>query len=67
MKSEDLRGLDPRVEEALRELKDVVQRRYPAASFEVARGQDEPEEALANVREAISAYLESLQKHCQVL
>lgn len=39
----NLRGLDPRMEEALAELKDLVLRRYPAATFEVGRGQNEAE------------------------
>lgn len=38
---EHLRGLDPRMEQVLAELKDMVRRRYPAATFEVAPGQDE--------------------------
>lgn len=41
MSTEHLRGLDPRMEQALAELKDMVRRRYPAATFEVAPGQDE--------------------------
>ncbi len=41
MSREHLRGLDPRTEQALAELTDMVRRRYPAATFEVAPGQDE--------------------------
>ena len=43
MSTEHLRGLNPRMEHALAELKDMVLRRYPAATFEVAPAQDEDE------------------------
>ncbi len=43
MTTERVHDLDPHMEQALEELKDIVQRRYPDATFEVAAGQDEPE------------------------
>jgi hypothetical protein len=35
--------LDPRIRDALGELKGMILQRYPEATFEVSRGDDEPE------------------------
>jgi hypothetical protein len=35
--------LDPRIQGALGELRGIIAKRYPTATFEVARGHDEPE------------------------
>lgn len=43
MSTGHLRDLDPRMEQAIEELIGAVQQRYPAATFEVAPGQDEPD------------------------
>lgn len=36
-------ALDPRVQAALDELRDTIQKHYPTARFAVSRGHDEPE------------------------
>jgi hypothetical protein len=34
---------DPRVQQALEELRETIRRRWPSATFEVSRGEDDPE------------------------
>ena len=46
MTPEQTRALAPRMEAALEELKDLVRRRYPEASFRVARSPESPETIL---------------------
>ncbi len=36
-------GVEPRVQSALDELRGMIQGQYPEATFEVARGEDDPE------------------------
>ena len=43
MSIESPTGIDPRTHSALEELKRIVQKHYPAAVFEVARGEDDPD------------------------
>lgn len=43
MSQEHSEQLDSRVQGALDELRHVIQERYPTATFEVARGHDEPD------------------------
>lgn len=40
MTIERVQERDPRVQKALMDLKDLIQRRYPGATFEVATGED---------------------------
>ncbi|MGH2461970.1 MAG: hypothetical protein ACRDIY_24200 [Chloroflexota bacterium] len=42
-RSEQLRDLPPRIQRAVDELRGMILRRYPTASFAVARAADEPE------------------------
>jgi hypothetical protein len=42
MSREQLRAGDPRMSRALNELADLVRRRYPEATFQVARAEDDP-------------------------
>jgi len=43
MSAQQLDDLDPRFQAALEELRGTIVERYPTASFEVVRDQDEPE------------------------
>ncbi len=40
MSKEQLQQRDPRIERAVEELEGMIRRRYPAATFEVAPGED---------------------------
>ena len=42
MNAARLEGLEPRIEGALEELRGMIARQYPTATFELSRGQDEP-------------------------
>ncbi len=42
MRTKLLATLDSRTQSALIELRDLIQSRYPTASFEISRGHDEP-------------------------
>jgi hypothetical protein len=41
--AERRKNLPPRVQAAIAELQDVIARRYPDVTFEVSRGEDEPD------------------------
>ncbi|GEM_PF-450010 len=43
MSTEYLTNLDPRIEQAIEELKGMLLQEYPDATFEIASGQDDPE------------------------
>ncbi len=43
MRTKRSEKLDPRIRDALRELKGMILQRYPEATFEISRGDDEPE------------------------
>jgi hypothetical protein len=40
MSNEDVKGLTPRIQAAIEELRGEILKHYPSASFEVARGED---------------------------
>lgn len=42
MSAEQLRPLDPRAQRAVEELQGLIQEHYPAATFAVQRGEDDP-------------------------
>src|SRR5687768_3105374 len=43
MNAEQMRGLDPRAQSALLQLQDLIRGRFPTASFEVSRSEDDAE------------------------